>query len=575
MFESKFDLNTIEPVNPDFAKVKIYIMYAGKNRNKTYFDKETIEKMIPTLYNIPIVGEFKVDKNDFGGHGGKVVISDDGVEWIETTKPYGVVPSDTEVTWETVTEPDGAQHEYLTCWGYLWVGRYPELRTVLENGAGQSMEISVNSYEEMDDGYIKITDAYFSALCILGKDYEPCFESASIKSFALSQDDFKTGFELILQKLQEIKRNANFISKDEIGTGDPIEIDNSKDSANMTGSWGNVDKTELRNKILKASNYKSLVKECYLIVEDGWEDAPSEHLKYPHHEVRDGKLIVHKDGCQTALAYLHKNGITSGNAIEHLKRHYRELGLDMDSFSQDNVANDNYVLTVKQLEQALRNELSTVKVVDEWGYEVERYWYLDHDEQLVYAQDILDGWQIYGFKYMVNGDAVSIDFASGRKFKIAYVPIEGEEVNNLPLVNVGYFKNVINNITVRIAEEYVKKVNEINARYDELYKEYQQLKEYKAKKEHEEYMLRFEATCSQFADKLDNLEELKAELVGKPIEEVKKILLMKYGEKMLYANMTKQNKKDGNVVDIPINQPINQHKVAKPYVKIIEKYIRK
>lgn len=117
-----------------------------------------------------------------------------------------------------------------------------------------------------------------------------------------------------------------------------IDIDNSKDSAMMGGSWGDVDKIALRDKIMEASNSGELVKEAYLIVEDNWEEAPSEALKYPHHIIRDGKLIVSKDGIETALSFLMRTEPDNKEAKDHLERHYRELDLNLDSFGLINAA---------------------------------------------------------------------------------------------------------------------------------------------------------------------------------------------------------------------------------------------
>jgi len=111
-----------------------------------------------------------------------------------------------------------------------------------------------------------------------------------------------------------------------------IEIDNSMESASMEKSWGDVDKIKLRDDIMEASNSGELIREAYLIVEDNWEDAPSEALKYPHHEIRDEKLIVSKDGVQTALSFLMRTDPENTEAKEHLKKHYRELQLDMENF---------------------------------------------------------------------------------------------------------------------------------------------------------------------------------------------------------------------------------------------------
>jgi hypothetical protein len=111
-----------------------------------------------------------------------------------------------------------------------------------------------------------------------------------------------------------------------------IEIDNSMESASMEKSWGDVDKTKLRNDLMEATNSSELVKEAYLIVEDNWEDTPSEALKYPHHELRGDKLIVSRDGAQTALSFLMRTDPENTEAKDHLKRHYRELQLDMENF---------------------------------------------------------------------------------------------------------------------------------------------------------------------------------------------------------------------------------------------------
>lgn len=110
-----------------------------------------------------------------------------------------------------------------------------------------------------------------------------------------------------------------------------IQIDNKKDAAINGQSWDNPGKS-LYGPIMDASNKESLVKEAYLVVEDGWEDAPSEHLKYPHHEVKDGKLVLNVAGVKAAFARASQQGIVKGSVKEHLERHYRELGLSMDNF---------------------------------------------------------------------------------------------------------------------------------------------------------------------------------------------------------------------------------------------------
>lgn len=204
-FSSKF--GKPERFNSQFHMVKIYIAYAGKNRNGSVISKETFEKMIPSLYGVPVVGEWKGE--DYGSHGGKIEISEDGIEYIDTTKPYGYIDSSSTVQWELVTEEDGVEREYLTTTAFLWTSRYPEALKVLDNKNNQSMELNVfdgKPYEE-DEQYFEIIDGEFSALCILGEQTEPCFESAKISQFNLDKDTFKSEF---TEMVAELKQSLNF-----------------------------------------------------------------------------------------------------------------------------------------------------------------------------------------------------------------------------------------------------------------------------------------------------------------------------------------------------------------------------
>ena len=112
-----------------------------------------------------------------------------------------------------------------------------------------------------------------------------------------------------------------------------VTIDNSKEAAVEGTSWDNPGKA-LYGKLLEASNTDSLVKEAYLVVENGYKDAPSEKLKYPHHQVKDGKLVLNVAGVKSAFARASQMGIVSGDVKKHLERHYRELGLSMENFEQ-------------------------------------------------------------------------------------------------------------------------------------------------------------------------------------------------------------------------------------------------
>lgn len=112
-----------------------------------------------------------------------------------------------------------------------------------------------------------------------------------------------------------------------------IDIDNSKEAAVKSDSWENPE-SKLYGPLMEASNSDSLLHEAYLVVEDGYKDAPSEHLKYPHHRIENGKLVIDVSGLRAAFARASAQQIVKGEVKKHLERHYNELGLSMENFAE-------------------------------------------------------------------------------------------------------------------------------------------------------------------------------------------------------------------------------------------------
>ena len=220
-YETQIQLvpSSMKQLNKQFALVDILLCYHGENRNRTSMSKEVIEAALPSLYGIPIVGEYIYlddGSKDFGSHGGKIILSDKGIKFEDTTKPYGFITKDAvdNAKWVTITEKDGfTQHEYLelkSC--IVWEKRYEEVSSLLDKNYGQSMEISINSGYEDKNGYYVIENMTFSAACILGSnpdgtDVIPCFESACIgRHYEL--DSFKQEFSLMLDEYKKLNESA-------------------------------------------------------------------------------------------------------------------------------------------------------------------------------------------------------------------------------------------------------------------------------------------------------------------------------------------------------------------------------
>lgn len=204
-------ISNIEKMNPLFSTCNVRVLYTGVNRNGSSISQDVVDKSLYSIYNLPIVGEFIENKDDFGGHGGKIEITDSEVKYIRTTIPYGTVPESAKVYWEDVEENNGTINKYLNIEGaLLWTGRYQEALKVIEEGRPQSMEIEVNDGIYNQNKIYEITDMVFSALCILGEDVEACFESANISTYSLNKDKFKQEFKQMMDELKFSLNKENY-----------------------------------------------------------------------------------------------------------------------------------------------------------------------------------------------------------------------------------------------------------------------------------------------------------------------------------------------------------------------------
>ena len=223
---SHLEFVNIQPLNPLISKCEIKVLYTGKNRNRSFISKEVATKMANSLPGTPIVGQYFYQTGDFGDHGEEeLVIDDKGIRFIKSTVPYGFVATDAKVWWQNFVDKDGVEREYLLTEGYLWTGRYPDCKRIIEKGNHQSMELDRDSlvgewskisgewskFENDEHEYFIISDAVFSALCILGEDVEPCFEGANITKkggimYSLDRDEFK---EKMLDFMADLKDALN------------------------------------------------------------------------------------------------------------------------------------------------------------------------------------------------------------------------------------------------------------------------------------------------------------------------------------------------------------------------------
>lgn len=188
-------IKDFESTDDRFTKVKVWLMHLGENLNKSSFEKSVVDKAIPTLQYIPIMGFVELNDNnekDFSDHRYIITKDDKGVRRKYMGTPYGVIKSsdDNNAHYEERLCDDGETRTFLVTEGVIW--------NVLEDGAeifhrdlvkNQSMELfekSIDGYED-EDGIFHFTDFSFRAACVLGDDVTPAMTGSTIEvQFALS-----------------------------------------------------------------------------------------------------------------------------------------------------------------------------------------------------------------------------------------------------------------------------------------------------------------------------------------------------------------------------------------------------
>lgn len=197
--------NLVPLNNSALSKARLKIFYKGMNRNGSYINEEIAEKLISTLPGTPVVGYYDSDKDDFLGH-----VSP------ESNRAYGFVPEEMNFKWEMFLDPDGVYRTYACTDIILWTGRYPIASKIV--GKSHSMELNPDTIEgewveHDDDFYFEYTNAEFFGLCVLGEEYEPCFEGSSFyelhqqENNASISKDLKEMFSLYKSTIDSAEEN--------------------------------------------------------------------------------------------------------------------------------------------------------------------------------------------------------------------------------------------------------------------------------------------------------------------------------------------------------------------------------
>lgn len=258
-------------LNKSFASAKVLIAYTGRNRNYSDIGKQAFIDALPSIKNIPIVGRYDVDKDDFGGHDIKVINKEDGIDIVNTTIPFGVVPESANQWFETRIV-NGEEKECLFTDVVLWKRQHGYEHIASVGTLGQSMEINIDSYVVDSDGYCIIDKFQFEALTILGDDITPCFENACVQMYSNEiVSDFKLQFSEMLREFKELNQSSTTV------TDVTMEVDIDKNNGGSTMA------EEIKNEVVDEVT-ETVVEET---VEETVEDVAEEVVEETTDEVTE------------------------------------------------------------------------------------------------------------------------------------------------------------------------------------------------------------------------------------------------------------------------------------------------
>jgi len=438
----------IDDNDDHFLKVRLQAIANGENLNRSDFDKDGMDISKDSFRGKPLLCAFPKNKyaNEYkigDGHNSSGILYDS--EYGEFYHSYldansermvGYIPSDSNISIELIED------KYWICMDAVILRKYNYelVKDILNKKNGKSkrdnkrisVEIEVlESHMRKHDteNYdVEVIDKFKGmGVTILFDDTQEAVVGANLKAFSESEQYNK--FKSFMQYNFE---NKEFIDKDDIGTGEKITI--KKDKVSDT-PWGDVNKSELYKKALNASNYKAVVRFIYAKVEAGWEDNPSEKLKYPIGQIIGKEAVYNKGGLASALGYSKAEGDdTITNKVERIRK---QLGLNEDSekyavekntdildnkeiiveypdkleMTNEKPEEQNFELTVNQKKEILSIALSELcdcdedDDMDEHNHDGRRYWICDLDDTYIYVQDYENDYRTYRIKYTLNQDS--------------------------------------------------------------------------------------------------------------------------------------------------------------------------
>lgn len=333
----KFEASSIKHIdmseydNNDYMVGRTAFLSTRPNLHEIIISEDVLREYAPSVLGKWVTAEVKFNDCTTHTNGQSIV---------------GIVPKEQDV--EFVEADDGYLDAYVDC---IISKRYAKEYCNIFSEDDAQRSVSIEAKFSMIDEH-ECDGFDIKTITTLGRTVRPSVPDANITIVRFSEEDAENYYSN-LHKSDSLSNLKQFVEerKQSMVEKKTYKIDKSKE-AMSTADWGNYDKAAMRDKIMDAKNRDTLVKSVYLLVEDGWKDAPSEHLKYPIMQLDRDKFVYNRNALSSALAYAKQNDETE--VVNKIKAIYKKLDLDDDSERKED----------KKMAEI---EFSAVDIGDMWG----------------------------------------------------------------------------------------------------------------------------------------------------------------------------------------------------------------
>ena len=295
--------------NDEFAIAHLCILSTRPNSHELVFSDEVLRKFAPTALGKWLVAEYSSFEQDVTTH--------TEAEWI-----MGYFPKEQEI--EFIESDDG----YLCAYANAIVSKIyaEELCDLFDEDTVKPVSVEMQYADNDGDNIVQEFNIVGVTVLgkVLGQKVNGSCPDANMTMVRFSQEDadefYNEHMHDALSELKKFSEERRILMAEKTYKINKTEL---KDKA-----WGDVDKTKLRNAIMEAKNKATLVKAVYLLVEDGWQDAPSEKLKYPVMQLEGDTFYYNRGGLASALGYAKAEGEDA--VVAKVKKLYKKFDLDDD-----------------------------------------------------------------------------------------------------------------------------------------------------------------------------------------------------------------------------------------------------